>query len=266
MKKMLGKSLTAMKGAGRSAVSAFGTKFAAAAASAVIALGSLGLAEPARASGIPVVDLAAITQMITEFQQMLKEYDQLVRQYNMIEGKFDRAYDATTWSRTAAEDSDRSDMFSRVATSRYLNMLPEALDETIVAIRTNGASVLPAGAQQLYREFGLGDACERASSLAQARCYRRAALNALKLYSYSQGESTALKRRSAIQEMLSSIGETKTPKQAADLQQRMIQEQVSLQNERIRMEILRTKFDQEEKLLEMEHQANLDRLFFQPGS
>ena len=47
------------------------------------------------------------------------------------------------------------------------------------------------------------------------------------------------------------------------MQQRMLQEQASLQNEQMRMQVLRWKFEEEEKLLKMQHQAELDRLFFE---
>ena len=83
------------------------------------------------------------------------------------------------------------------------------------------------------------------------------------MYSYAQGEQTARARRSVIQNMLDSIDSTMTPKEAADMQQRMLQEQASLQNEQMRMQVLRWKFEEEEKLLKMQHQAELDRLFFE---
>lgn len=225
-------------------------KCAAAAASVMLAVGTLSLPAPVPASGIPVVDLAAITQMITEFQQMLKDYDQLVKQYDELKTLNTNLTGITGYGRANSTES-------------YLSFLPDALDETLSLIRSRGANALPPGAQQLYREFALGNACERASAISQARCYRRAALNAMKMYSYSQGEKTARSRQGVIQNMLDSINKTTTPKQAADMQQRLLQEQASLQNEQMRMEVLRWKFEEEEKLLEMEHQAELDRLFFE---
>ena len=233
-------------------------QIAAAAASVVLAFGTTGLSTPALASGVPVVDLAAITQMLVEFQQMLKDYDQMVKQYDMVNDRFNRAYDQFNSNMTGVTGYGKAN-----STSALLDFLPEVLDETLDLIRSKGANALPPGAQQLYREFGLGNACDRATAISQARCYRRAALNAMKMYSYAQGEQTARTRRSVIQNMLDSINNTMTPKQAADMQQRMLQEQASLQNEQMRMQVLRWKFEEEEKLLKMQHQAELDRLFFE---
>lgn len=226
--------------------------------SLVIAAAGAGLSAPARASGVPVVDLAAITQMLVEFQQMLRDYDQMVKQYDMVNDRFNRAYSQFDTNMTGVTGYGRAN-----STSALLDFLPEALDETLDLIRSRGANALPPGAQQLYREFGLGNACERANPISQARCYRRAALNAMKMYSYAQGEQTARARRSVIQNMLDSIDSTMTPKEAADMQQRMLQEQASLQNEQMRMQVLRWKFEEEETLLKMQHQAELDRLFFE---
>ena len=71
-----------------------------------------------------------------------------------------------------------------------------------------------------------------------------------------------MRGRSAIQQMLDSINSTTTAKEAADMQQRIAQEQASLQNEQIRYQLLKAKFDEEERLLKMQHQAQLDRLFY----
>ena len=212
---------------------------------------------PARASGVPVVDLAAITQMITEYTQLLKQYDQLVSTHNMVNSSFTRAYNQFDRTMTGVTGYGVKN-----STSDMLNLLPEALDETLDLIRSSGANALPGPARSLYREFALGDACDRVSAYAQASCYRRAALNAMKLYSYQEGQNTAMRRRSAIQQMLDSINSTTTAKEAADMQQRIAQEQASLQNEQIRYQLLKAKFDEEERLLKMQHQAELDRLFY----
>lgn len=248
----------ALRRAGKRFAGKAARKAAAVLASLVVAASGGGLSTPVHASGVPVVDLAAITQMLVEFQQMLKDYDQMVKQYDMVNDRFNRVYNQFDTNMTGVTGYGRAN-----STSALLDFLPEALDETLDLIRSRGANALPPGAQQLYREFGLGNACERASAISQARCYRRAALNAMKMYSYAQGEETARARRSAIQNMLDSIDSTMTPKEAADMQQRLLQEQASLQNERMRIEVLRWKFEEEEKLLAMQHQAELDRLFFE---
>lgn len=214
-------------------------------------------AGPVRASGVPVVDAAAITQMITEYMHLIKEYEQMVSTHNMVSSNFTRAYNQFDRTMTGVTGYGvKND------TSEFLNLLPEALDETLDLIRSKGANALPGPAKSLYREFALGDACERVSTYAQANCYRRAALNAMKLYSYQDGQKTAVRRRSAIQKMLDSINSTTTAKEAADMQQRIAQEQASLQNEQMRLQLLKAKFDEEERLLRLQHQAELDRLFY----
>ena len=218
---------------------------------------------PVRAAGVPVIDAAAITQMITELMQLMKQYDQLVRQYELLDNtrgdlntRFVSAYNQFEKTMTGTS------RFAGINPSdNSLNFLPVDVDEVLQAIRTKGASALPAPARSLYREFGLGNACERMWDQAQINCYKRSALQAMRLYSYQQGEETAKARRTNIQNMIGSIESTSTQKEVADMQARIAQEQASLANEKMRIDMLQAKFAAEEQLLARQQSEALASMY-----
>ena len=97
---------------------------------AVSAAAGLIASAPVRAAGVPVIDAAAITQMITELMQLMKQYDQLVRQYELLDNtrgdmntRFVSAYNQFEKTMTGTS------RFAGINPSyNYLNFLPVHVD------------------------------------------------------------------------------------------------------------------------------------------
>lgn len=248
-------------------------RLAALAFSAVLAMtSSLGLLAPLplRAAGIPVFDAAAVTQMITELMQLMKEYDQLEREFNLLADtrgdmvfRFERAFDqfedvmqGTTAFAKANLTTDYDAVFEAASGAS-----PSSLDDWFRDIRETGGSGLPHAVKEIYRTERMGERCERMRGFVRQSCQRRAALRAVRLFSFIAGEKTTKSRRADLAQMLDSIQSTTTQKQIADMQARLAQEEAAIANERVRLQQLEARFSAEEALLEEERQQALDGLY-----
>lgn len=230
---------------------------------------------PAHATGVPVFDGAAVTQMITELMQLMKEFEQLEREYSLLSDtrgdmvfrfeqafkQFDDTMRGTSEFAHKYVTNDYDDAQEAILRDPNGTVSASTLDTWLADVRDNGGSGLPHAIKEIYRINKMGDRCDRLSGYIKHNCQRRAALRAVKLFSYSTGEQTALKRRSELKNMRDSIKDTDSQKQIADLQTRIAQEQMAIANEKQRLAMMEAKFKEEEALLEDLHRQERNNMY-----
>lgn len=230
---------------------------------------------PAHATGVPVFDGAAVTQMITELMQLMKEFEQLEREYSLLSDtrgdmvfrfeqafkQFDDTMRGTSEFAHKYVTNDYDDAQEAILRDPNGTVSASTLDTWLADVRDNGGSGLPHAIKEIYRINKMGDRCDRLSGYIKHNCQRRAALRAVKLFSYSTGEQTALKRRTELKNMRDSIKDTDSQKQIADLQTRIAQEQMAIANEKQRLAMMEAKFKEEEALLEDLHRQERNNMY-----
>lgn len=175
-------------------------------------------------AGIPVVDVASIAEAVRMFQQLQQQHEMLTSQLNQLE----RDYDAMTGSRG----------LSSLINSEY---------DIDVASRVDVNSILQENNLKSSDEYGLsGDAAELLdSSNANAAMYSGVTHESL---------AQSQKRFNDLQGLIAKVDKSDDPKDVMDLQARIGAEQVFLQNELAKLQILQQQAEANKMLNEQQIQ------------
>lgn len=211
------------------------------AALAALMTAALSLPSPAAlASGIPVVDAAAITQAVQTYAQLAKEYetiraqyDEQVKTYRSISGT--RSLGKFLWN------------------PALRSVLPEDYRRILAAVQAGGASGLTAAARASYRETGLAERCARLSSSSQkAVCEKEGAAAAQARAFFDEAAETVAARSKTIESLMDAINGAEDAKAISDLSARIGAETAALTAEKIRVEALKAITEENRRLLAIE--------------
>ena len=193
---------------------------------ACAALFSLTLGTPAHA-GIPVIDVANLTQAIQQvvawaeqYSQMVEQIEQMERQYRQLE----RDYDAVTGIR------GMGDLVNNRLARRYL---PDEY-QTILRDGVGQWRAIRDAAKKFDVALTSLDASSDAAK-AFAQVAKQAAINRA---SAEEAYNTASNRFDDIQVLLDRVNGAPDPKDIADLQARIQAEQVMMVNEANKLQML----------------------------
>lgn len=188
----------------------------------LLALGTgLATPPPAAATGIPVVDVAAIAQMIEQYGQMVQQLEQLKAQLDQAK----QAYAAITGGRG----------MENLLRNENRNVIPSSWQETLAQMQGGGA--ISGLAKSIKENAGLE--ASRVANLDDAtRKLFDQATNSSASWQANAGQAydNASQRFSRLQGLMDAIGTASDAKAIADLTARIGVEQVMLQNEAIKMQ------------------------------
>lgn len=221
---------------------------------------AMGLSLPfgaAQASGVPTVDIAAITQMLQQYLVLMNQLQQLENTVSQLEHT-QSFFEATTTGMRAFAQAN--------STLSMLDFIPANMGETLSAMRGGSFGSLPIQAQSIMNQMGASERCAQSSQSGQLACMKRYAITAMEISSFMAGQQVAMQRREAITGMLSSIQSTTDPKGIADMQARIQQESASIQNEMARIEMASRQLQAERMAAEEEARYASRRYTFGDGT
>ena len=192
----------------------------------------------ALASGIPVVDAAALSQALQTYLQLGRQYETLVSQYK----EQVKSYEAMNGARS----------LGKLLWSPELRaLLPQDFQASLEAVASGGAAALTPEARRLYDAQGLGNACAGLAPGRRSACEKEAAAAAQAQSFFSSAARTAAARSSSIEGLMAAINRAEDAKSIADLSARISAETAALTAERIRLESLSAIAAQNRRLLEI---------------
>lgn len=195
----------------------------------------MAAANPVQAAGIPVVDAAAIGQMVEQITQMQKQYEQMLRDYEQLQQTNSNLSGVTGIGNLFADTKDALELF------------PD-FNEEITNIANKGLAALNSKAREIYNKLDLGAKCKTLAPDFKSLCEKEAAFTASRSAAYEEAQARMTKRHEQLEDLMRQIERSDSAKQIADLQARINSELGYLQ-------IQQTKLAINEEALEAAQQA-----------
>lgn len=191
--------------------------------SVAVALG-LSFGAPVWASGVPVVDVAAIAEAIKQYQQMVQQLETLNNQLNQAK----QQYESMTGGRG----------MENLLANENRNAIPTNWQETLAMME--GGGQISGLAQSIKESSRRVDTAtlDQLSSSARTMYEQQSNSSASQLASAGTVYDSASERFGRLQGLMDAIPTATDLKAVGDLQARIQVEQVMLQNESIKMQAL----------------------------
>jgi len=227
---------------------------------AVVALAAgLCLAGAVHASGVPTVDVAAITQAVMQYSQMLEQYATLGQQL-ATQGDI----------KSIAAQALGYKGLDRAITTDSSSMFSAEVESAINAIRSSGYGGLTPRAKSIYNEMGLGVNCGDTDdgTNIQKTCIRSAALLAQKIAAYEEAREVGVQNQKLIEQSLKGIQNSTDMKGAAEAQAAIQKLTASFQSQVQRFQVFKERIELEqqvaavaEKSAQREYTSSMGALF-----
>jgi type IV secretion system protein VirB5 len=228
---------------------------------AAFAVGAAVFGSPAANAGIPVIDVAALTQAIQEvvawgqqygqmtqqYQQMLQQYQQLVQQYNALTG-----------TRNLGDILNNPALRQAVPSGTQLM-------SSYSSINANGFGGLSNAAQALRSATAIYN-CEGRSGADLQLCQAASVTNAQNQANYQSALDLMSQRTTQIQSLQTSINATSDPKSIAELQARIAAETTQVNNDANRLALMRALADSQDRLLQQQYRERELKMLNNPAS
>jgi type IV secretion system protein VirB5 len=198
------------------------------------------------ATGIPVVDGAAIANSKMEhFESIAKYVEQIAQLKSQLE-QMERQYEALTGSRNLGKI---------LYDSRFRQYLPEDWKGVYDAVRNGGYAGLSGDAAAIRAAVKRFDACQHITdSVRKASCEARAAKGAVDKAFALKAFDMAKERIGQIEGLMNQISSTEDPKAIAELQARIAIEQAALANEDTKLRMLQMVAAAEDRLIRQQQE------------
>ena len=190
----------------------------------VIAIALAGLS-PARAQGIPVIDVANLAQAIQQVTAWARQYQQMIQQYQQLV----QTYESLTGRRNLGE------IFYNPLLK---DVLPPEAAQIYTAVHIGGINGLNVAARAIRNAALIYD-CENVFGDDQRRCRARLSLNAQTQAYARQALEVVSGRVDQIEKLMQQINTTEDPKAIAELQARLQAETAQVANDQNRIAVLR---------------------------
>lgn len=203
----------------------------------------------AQAAGIPVIDAAAITQMVQQLLQLQQQYDQLVRHLDQLKS-------------THQNFTGYRGFGSTLSDLRQYQFITRTIQNDFNAIRTTGAAALSGDAANYYQTYGLGKRCARMKhEPTRLACERQAAMAAYRRATWQMSTQTSLSHMDNINELRRMIEVAQDAKGIAEVQARIANEQNALETEKVRLDAVEREFRAERELMELQNRERVSFAF-----
>ncbi len=185
------------------------------------------------ASGIPVVDGAAIGQMVQQILEMKKQYDMLSDQYQQMQQQYQQLKEMTS------KLEGISDVADLLRDEEKLNMFPEFYEN----ITEYNKDVMEAGAKVIYTMRGFDLKCNGLKEDLKKACEQEAAYEASREYQFVEAMKKTQDRLFNLDQMIDEIKKSKTAKEIQDLQARIQAEMGMIQIANMKVELSKATFE-----------------------
>ena len=210
---------------------------------ASVALGAGLLGGNAAQAGIPVIDVAALTQAIQEviawgqqYGQMADQYQQLLQQYRQTV----QQYNALTGTRNLGDVLNNPALQQAVPGGTQLMTAYSSIDNRGFAGLSNAAQALRSATANYDCSGRVGDALRL--------CQASLVTNSQNTANYQSALDLMSQRTTQIQSLQSSINATNDPKAIAELQARIASEAAQVNNDANRIALMRSLADSQDRM------------------
>ena len=176
------------------------------------------------AAGIPVVDAAAIGQMVNQITEMQKQYQQMLRDYEQMKQT----------NTNLSGVSGIGELFSD--TQNALELFPDFQSE-INNIASQGIAALNSKARDIYNRLNLGAKCASLGTEFKKLCEKDAAFTASRSAAYEEAQLRMNKRNEQLENLMRQIERADSAKNIADLQARISSELGYLQIQQTKLAV-----------------------------
>lgn len=185
------------------------------------------------AVGIPVVDAAAINQMVQQIVEMQKQYQMLSDQYQKMKEQYDQLKTMTS------KLEGITDIADLLRNEDALDMFPEFYEN----LTNFNKDLMENGAKAIYESRGYGAKCEALSSELKTICEQENSYKASREYQFIEAYNKVNDRISNLDNLMNEIKNCQTAKEIQDLQARIQAELGMVQIANIKVELSRNTFD-----------------------
>lgn len=215
----------------------------------IISLVGLSCIQSTMASGIPVVDVASITQAVLTLQQLKTQYEQITNQYNQAV----RTYSNFTGNRGLG-------LIHYDASLRSL--LPADARSNLRQVMRLGKMALSSEALSIYNEGGFEEVCRGLSGTAKNICVNEQAGKAQYQAYLQQSAQVANQRLQNIERLMGQINSATDAKAIADLSARISVEKAALEATKLHASLQLQELDRiQNQLLDVERQKQHSKTF-----
>lgn len=194
------------------------------------------------ASGIPVVDVAALANNTASQAANIAKYVQMIQQYKTQIDQMKTQYEALTGSRglgMIAQDPKLRDY------------LPDGWQEVYDGVTEGGYKGLSGPAKRIIAANSSYDMCENKEPGITRNLCERAASKAAQDKAFAvEAFDSAKDRWTQIEQLMQEIDSTSDPKAIAELQARINSEQAAIQNEQTKLQMFAMIAQAEDRLIE----------------
>lgn len=203
------------------------------------------LAIPVNVSaGIPVADIPAFAQRLSEFTLNVERWRSQLRDLAATASTVSNTYQALT-SVTDLHDVIRNPYLNRYLPDDYLSIYNDAV--------TLGLGGLFGGPLDLYNAGLVRDLCRAIKSAAsKANCEARQTRGYHYQHAAKLSYQNVVERSAVIDRLTAKLGSMNDPKEVMDLQALIQTEIASIQNESVRMDSLRMAHEASEEVIEQQ--------------
>lgn len=201
-----------------------------------------------QAAGIPVVDAAAIGQMVNQIAEMQKQYEQMLRDYEQMKQTNTNLSGVSGIGNLFADTKDALELF------------PD-FNEEITGIAEKGLAALNSKAREIYNKLDLGAKCQSLAPDFKSLCEKEAAFTASRSAAYEEAQSRMTQRHEQLEKLMQQIERADSAKNIADLQARINTELGYLQIQQTRLAINEGALKAAQEAVKEQHQARTRKFF-----
>lgn len=198
-------------------------------------------------SGIPTIDVSAISQIVIQIQEMQKQYEQMMKDYEEFK-QMNENLTGISGNATIFNEDTLNDLFPQ-----FKFEIQGVVDE--------GISALEGTAREIYEHNQLGEKCKDFSPNQKDVCEKQAALLALCQASYQTSLEIIDQRRSNINKLLNKAVSATTQKEISDLQVRIQGEITFLQAQQIKADMTKNYMLSHDRVLKQQNTDAVNNLF-----
>ena len=198
-------------------------------------------------AGIPVIDVAALTQAIQQVIAWGQQYGQMAQQYQTLVQQYDQLvaqYNAVTGTRNLGNVLNDPALQQAVPGGAQLMA-------TYSTINANGYSGLSSAAQALRSASMLYDCARRAGEDLRL-CQAASVTNSQNQANYQAALDLMTQRTAQVQALQNSINSTTDPKAIAELQARIATENAQIVNDANRIALMQAMAESQERLVQQQ--------------
>lgn len=224
---------------------------------AIVAVAGLSSSNTAKASGIPVIDAANMTQNLMSHVEDIAKFVEQIEQLKAQLTQMQQQYEALTGSRNLG------DILNNPAFQDYL---PADWQNVYKSLQNGGYSGLTGTAAAIRDANRLFDTCAAKQGQDKTLCERAASKAAQDKAFADDAFDRARSRWDQIEGLMRQINQTHDPKGIAELQARIASETAMIQNEQVKMNLYAMAAQAEDRLIQQQQKEAADRTWNAKGT